>query len=288
MAPSQPISLSIKNFGRLLSQTLRNWWADDAAGMGAALSFYSVLSLGPLLLIVISIAGLVFGQEAASGHLFHQIKGLVGMEGAEAIQTVIANSRREESGIWATIIGLVTLLLAASSFFGHLQSALNKIWKAEPPRHSNLWMMIQRRLFSFAMVLGIAFLLLISLVVSAGLSALGEFFSGRFPEFALQLVNVIISFSVITLLFAMIFKILPDKRVHWGDVWLGAMLTAALFTLGKQLIGLYLGHSALSSTYGAAGSLIVVLIWVYYSSQILFFGAEFAQASAAMREKAEE
>lgn len=263
----------------IATATLRKWLEDDASRLAAALAFYSALSLGPLLLIVIAIGGLAFGQEAASGHVFAEIRGLVGNEGAEAIQTALAHSRNQATGFWATLIGVVTLMIAALGVFGQLQDALNIIWHAKR-RPRNFWWMIEKRVLSFAMILSIGFLLLTSLIVSAVLSAIGAYFTGLLPTVALQLANMIISFSVITVLFAMIFRILPDVYIEWREVWVGAAITALLFSFGKLLIGMYLGHSALGSTYGAAGSLMVVLIWIYYSAQILFLGAEFTRVYA--------
>lgn len=273
-------ALTLPLLRTLLMETGREWLDDNAARLGAALAFYSILSLGPLLLIVISIAGILFGQEAASGHIFAEIRGLLGDDGAQMLQTVLANSRNEDAGFCATLLGLGMLLIAATGFFGELQAALNIIWEVQPAPNRSWWWFIRQRFLSFTMILGIGFLLLVSLVVSAGLSAFGNFFEGHLPELVMQLLNFVFSFAVITLLFAMIFKILPDAQVRWRDVWTGAGITALLFSIGKLLIGLYLGHSALSSTYGAAGSLIIILIWIYYSAQILFLGAEFTQVYA--------
>lgn len=270
----------LQSLWQMVKLTGQDWWEDKAPRLGAALAFYSVLSLGPLLLIVISVSGLVFGYEAASGQVVEQLRGLVGNEGAEAIQTVLVNSRRPEAGIFATIVGIITLLIGATGVFGQLQDALNTIWevKAKPGR-GVLWI-LRKRFLSFAMVLGTGFLLLISLAISAGLAALGQLAVDSLPEILMSGINFLISFGVTTLLFAMIFKILPDVHIKWRDVWMGAVITAALFTIGKSLIGIYLGHSALSSTYGASGSLIVLLLWIYYSAQILFLGAEFTQVYA--------
>ncbi len=267
-------------FKRIAIDTFREWLRDHAAQQGAALAFYSVLSLGPLLLIVISVAGIFFGQEAASGHIFAQIQGLIGEEGAETIQIILANSRSESKGFWATLAGFVTLLIASTGVFGQLQDTLNSIWKVPPKKGYSFWRIIRKRFLSFALILAIGFLLLISLVVSAALAAFSDYFTGLIPEMMMQGVNFMLSFAVTTVLFAMMFKILPDADIGWHEVWIGAVLTAALFSIGKFLIGLYLGHSALSSTYGAAGSLVVILIWIYYSAQILFLGAEFTQVHA--------
>ncbi|MGA9657737.1 MAG: YihY/virulence factor BrkB family protein, partial [Asticcacaulis sp.] len=228
--------------------------------LGAALAFYSILSIGPLLLIVIAVAGLFFSRETVSEQLFSEIRNLIGTQGAQAIHTMLASSRNPTSGIIATLIGVVTLLISATGFFAQLQDALNTIWSVEDSRGDWKWF-IQKRILSFAMILGIGFLLLIALVVSAILSALGSYFTSYMPGFFMHSVNNLVSFIVISVLFGMIFKILPDVHVKWRDVAIGAAITALLFSFGKLLIGIYLGQSAFSSTYGAAGSLIVVLVW---------------------------
>ncbi|MFO1241764.1 MAG: YihY/virulence factor BrkB family protein [Rickettsiales bacterium] len=269
------------DYWHILKKTALRWWEDKVPRLGAALAFYSVLSIGPLLLIVTAIAGLVFGREAVSGQLARQIEGLVGKQAAETLQLAVANSYQPDTGIVAAVIGIATLLFAASGVFAQLQDALNTIWgiqaKSRPFFH-----ILKDRFLSFTMVLGTGFLLLTSLTISAGLSGLGDYFFGQSSSMTtlLEALNFAVSFTIITFLFALIFKVLPDAHIQWRDVWLGAALTAALFTIGKFLIGIYLGRSALSSTYGAAGSLVIVLIWVYYSSQILFFGAEFTQVCA--------
>lgn len=264
---------------KLIKATAREWSDDNAPRLGAALAFYSMLSLGPLLLLILSGAGLLFGEEAARGQIIGQIDGLVGQEGAGLIQQVLASVSETRSGVFATLIGIATLLLGASGVFGQLQEALNAIWNVTPKKGRGVWGIIKARFFSFTMVLGTGFLLLTSLVVSAVLAAVGEFSLAALPgtEILWQAINQLVGLAIITGLFAVIFKYVPDAKVAWRDVWLGAAITAMLFTLGKLAIGLYLGHSAFSSTYGAAGSLVVLLVWVYYSAQILFFGAEFTQ-----------
>jgi len=271
-----------KSVFSLLKETFQEWKDDDALDLGAALAYYTIFSLAPLLLVVISIAGLVFGREAVQGQLVGQIQGLVGHDGAEAIQTMIANAGRHGSGVLATVIAVVTILFGATGVFGQLQKTLNKIWGVEPKPGLGLKGLLKARALAFGMIVGIGFLLLVSLVVSALLSGLGSYLTGLFPGAAvvLNLLSAVISLAVITLLFAMIYRILPDVEISWRDVWVGAAATAVLFTIGKYLIGLYLGHSSVASVYGAAGSLVVVLLWVYYSSQILFFGAEFTQVYA--------
>ena len=264
--------------------TFTNWAEDKAPRLGAALAFYSVLSIGPLLLIIIAIAGAVFGEEAARGRLVDQIAALVGAQGGQAIQSLLANTHKPDATVWASIIGMATLLLSASGVFGELQDALNTIWKVEPVtgQQRNFLLFIKRRFLSFSMVLGIGFLLLVSLSLTTFLSAVSTYMAGTFHMLSpfLLVLDCILTFAVITLLFAMIFKILPDEFVRWSDVWAGSVITAVLFTIGKFFIGLYLGHSAIASAYGAAGSVVVLIIWIYFSAQILYFGAEFTRVYA--------
>jgi membrane protein len=265
----------------LLKDTFTEWSEDKASRLGAAVAYYTVFSLAPLLVVVIAVVGLVFGEKAVRGEIAGQIQGLVGPDGAQMIQAMIANASKPATGIIATVIGIVTLLLGATGLFGELQDALNTIWEIAPkPR--GILETIRERVVSFGMVLGIAFLLLVALVISAAVSALGQFLGGVLPvpEVVLQVIDLVISFGIVTLLFAMMYKVLPDAEIAWHDVWIGAAVTSILFAIGKLGIGLYLGHSGTTSTYGAAGSLVVVLLWVYYSAQILFFGAEFTQIYA--------
>jgi membrane protein len=266
----------------LLKDTAVEWNQDQAPQLGAALAYYAVFSLAPLLVIAVSIAGLIFSREAATGQVVGQIQGLVSQDAAVAIQEIIENANKPQTGVFATIVGVGMLLFGASGVFGELQHSMNAVWDIEPKPKRGLWAMVKDRFFSFSMVLGTGFLLLVSLVISAGLAAMGEFFTGLLPggEVVLQIVNFVVSLAVITVLFALIFKYIPDAEIAWGDVWIGASVTALLFTAGKVLIGLYIGHSSFSSTYGAAASLVVILLWVYYSAQILFFGAEFTQVYA--------
>jgi membrane protein len=279
-APRRPFHF--KDFFGLLKKTFDEWNEDKAPRLGAALSFYTVFSLAPLLIIVIAIAGLAFGQQAAQSKIDEQIRGLVGAQGADLVQAMIENARKPQEGILATVIGFATLLLGGLGAFGQLQEALNTIWEVTPKPGRGLRGIIQDRLISSGLVLGIGFLLLVSLVISAGLSALGNFVTDTLGELTLvaQALNMLISFLVITFLFALIFKFLPDVKIAWRDVWTGAALTSILFNLGKAAIGFYLGSSSVASAYGAAGSLIILLLWVYYSAQILLFGAEFTQVYA--------
>jgi len=274
--------VNLKVMWKLLSATYTKWAKDHAQSLGAALAFYAVFSLAPLLLIVIAIAGSVFGQEAAQGQIIGQIQGLVGEESANAIQSMIEEARKPAAGIIATVLAMVMLLLGATGVFAQLQEALNTIWSVEEKPGEGLWKLLKDRFVSLMAVLGTGFLLLISLIISAGLSAIGAAL-GNFlpvPGFLLQIINFFVSFAIVTLLFAMIYKLLPDISIQWGDVWIGAIIASLLFTIGKFLIGLYLGTSGVTSTYGAAGSLITVLLWVYYSSLIFFLGAEFTQVYA--------
>jgi membrane protein len=265
----------------LLKETYRDWSEDKASRLAAALAYYTAFSVAPLLLITIAVAGLVFGREAAQGRIVDQLQGLMG-PAAGAIETSLANSQDKNAGALSTIIGLATLVWSASSLFGQLQEALNTIWEVTPDPNAGILATLKRRFLSMTMVLGVGFVLLVSLVITASVSAVGAFFGDLLPggAFLWQIANFVLSFAVVTLLFAAIYKVLPDVTVAWSDVWIGSAVTALLFTVGKLLIGLYLGHASIGSTFGAAGSLLVFLVWVYYSAQILFFGAEFTQVYA--------
>jgi membrane protein len=275
--------MSLRAVWDLIRATVHDYLEDKVPRLGAALAYYTVLSLAPLLIIAISIAGLVLGAEAARGHLVSQIRGLVGAEGGKAIESMIAHANKPGEGMVATILGVLTLIVGATGVVGQLQDALNTIWEVAPKPGRGLWGFIKDRFLSLALVFGIAFLLLVSLVLTAGLSALGTYFGGLVGQAApgLEVVNFAVTVVVVTLLFAMMYKLLPDVHISWGDVWVGAAITALLFVVGKTLIGLYLGTSGLGSAYGAAGSLVVLLVWVYYSALILFFGAEFTKVYAA-------
>jgi membrane protein len=274
--------MNVKTIWSLLKETFSEWSEDKASRLAASLAYYTVFSIAPVLIIVISVAGLVFGREAAQGQIEAQIQGLIGEESAQFIQTLIEASSNKTTGTIAAVIGIATLLFGATGLFGQLQDALNTIWEVTPKPGRGVMGIIKDRFLSFTMVLGIGFLLMVSLVISAALASLNEFLGSLFADMAIlgQGLNSIISFGVITLLFAMIYKVLPDVEIAWGDVWIGAAVTALLFTIGKFLIGLYIGHSAVASSYGAAGALVVVLLWVYYSAQILLLGAEFTQVYA--------
>lgn len=273
------------NLWNLLKETWNEFNDDDGPRLAAALSYYTAFSLAPLLIVVIAVVGLLFGQEAAQGEIVRQISGLVGKEGAELINTMILNAATGEGGTLATIIGIATLLFGATGVYGELQTSLNRIWDLPDSFTSGTWHWVKSRILSFALVLGTGFLLLVSLMLSAGVSA---FIRWVLPDsvdsaWLLSAAELLLSFLLITTLLGMIYKILPDIDLRWSDVRFGAIITAVLFTLGKFLIGLYLGQSAVSSSYGAAGALAVILLWVYYSAQILFLGAEFTQVYSRAR-----
>ena len=258
--------------------SVKAWLDDYAPSMGAALSYYTVFSLAPLLLIVIAVAGMIFGAEAARGELIGQLRGLIGDAGAKGVQDILAAASTPSRSIIASIVGIVTLIAGATSVFGELQSDLDRIWEVpDQKKPSGIVALVRSRLLSFGLVLALGFLLLVSLVISAGLAAVGRWWGPMFGHWTtvLAIVNFVISFGIVTTLFAFIYKILPRAHVGWQDVWIGAAVTALLFTIGKVLIGLYIGKTAVASGFGAAGSFVVLLIWVYYSAQIFLLGAEF-------------
>ncbi len=275
------MNLNYKSIWKFISDVFDKWMDDKAPKLGAAVAFYTIFSLAPLLLISISLSGIIFGEDAARGKIVEEVQGLIGRNGAEIIQTAIKGASDMESGIIAAIISLITLFIGATAVFVELQDSLNMVWNIKPkPGRGIIKGLIRDRLISFSMVVGIGFLLLVSLIISAALSALTDYMSEHIfaiPASILQLANIIVSLFIFFLVFSMIFKVLPDVEIHWSDVWMGALVTAVLFELGKYLIGLYLGNSSYSSTYGAAGSLVILLLWVYYSAQIVFLGAEFTQ-----------
>jgi membrane protein len=266
-------------------RTSYDWVRHDAPNLAASLAYYAVFSIAPLLLIAIGVAGFVFGRQAAQGELMAQLQDFVGPDNARTVGHLLQNAARPGSRVAASAAGVLILLVGASGVMGQLQASLNRIWEVPPRQESGIKGLLRRRLLSFTMVLGVGFLLLVSLLVNAAVAALGTYMSGRLPlaEAALEELNAATSFAVITFLFALIFRYVPDVYVAWRDVWLGAAVTSALFTVGKHAIGLYLGRSTFASTYGAAASLVVLLVWVYYSAQILFFGAELTHAVATER-----
>jgi membrane protein len=270
------------------------WWSviktagteflvDKAPRLGAALAYYAIFSLAPLLVIVIGIIGAIYGRhEVAESYVIGQIDSLVGQQGGDALRSLLTSAGENDAGIIGSILGIAMLLVGATGLFGQLQDALNTIWEVQPRNDEGIWGIIRNRFLSFAMILGIAFLLLVSLVVSAALAALGSLMGDWQAGIFGQALNFAIGGIVVTLLFAMIFRYLPDAEIAWREVWFGAIVTAILFSVGKLGIGVYLGSSGLASSYGAAGSLAVLLVWLYYSSQIFLFGAELTQAHAAL------
>ena len=276
---SPPPRLAPRVVWSLLVETVFEWSEDRAPRLGAALAFYTVFALAPGLIVIIALAALLLGQEAAQGQIINQVQDLIGFAGAQAIQAAIESARSAGGSLVATSLGALTLLFGLWGVFGELQDALNTIWGVTARPWRGVIGAIKERFWSFTMVVGIGFLLLVSLAASAWLAAVGKFFSqlSPLPVAVMETANALLSFITITLMFAVIYKLLPDVRITWQDVWVGAAVTALLFTIGKSLIGLYLGRSTVASVYGAAGSLIVILLWIYYSAQVVFFGAEFTK-----------
>jgi len=276
----------LSNLPTLLKLSYRDWKEDKASRLSAALAYYTIFSLAPMLLIIIAVTGLFWSQDVVRSQVLNQIEGLVGAEGRAFISDLLTSASNPAKDVLATIVGIITLLFGALGVFNELHNALNTIWEVKEEETTgfveSLKKVIFGRLLSFTMILGIGFLLLVSLVISAALSAVQETIGNAIPisEILLQILNLIISIGVITVLFALIFKFLPDAEIAWRDVWLGAFVTALLFSLGKFLIGIYLGNSSVGTSFGAAGSLVVLLLWIYYSAQILLFGAEFTQVYA--------
>lgn len=274
--------MTFKILLELFKATFADWQEDKAAQLAAALAYYTIFSLAPLVLIVLVMAGWFYRTEAVQSYLLEQTGSLVGPAGMEVIKQIMQNASQPNSSLIAAIISVATLLFGASGVFGQLQDALNTVWEVAPRPGRGLMGLIQDRLLSFAMVLGIGFLLLASLILSAALSAVNKFLAGSLAESLMlaQALNFVLSFGLTIFLFAIIYKVLPDVEIQWRDVWIGAGVTTLLFTLGKYLLGFYLSRQSFGSTYGAAGSLLIVLLWVYYSAQILLFGAEFTQVYA--------
>ncbi|MBV9497382.1 MAG: YihY/virulence factor BrkB family protein [Acidobacteria bacterium] len=270
----------MKKYFGLFKQTFQEFLSDKVPRLGAALAYYTIFSIAPLLLIAIAIAGLVFGREAAQNGITHQLGSVLGTTAAKAVNDMVANAAKPKSGAIATIVGVVTLLLGASGVFGQLKDALNTIWDVEPEKSGGIFAMVKERFLSMAMVFGVGFLLLVSLVIDAAISAASDRFIPDSIATVAQLIQLVLSLGIVTLLFAMMFRYLPDIRIAWHDVWFGAALTSLLFVIGKFGLGIYLTKSAVDSSYGAAGSLVVLLLWIYYSAQILLFGAEFTQVYA--------
>lgn len=271
----------------LLKTTAMAFIEDGALSRGASIAFYTITSMAPVLVIVVAIAGIAFGEAAAQNAVAGQISGMMGQQAADMLQSAIKSAGSTRSGVWATIIGLVTLLVTASGVFGEMQSTLNHIWKTTP-HGSTVMQLVRARLTSLTLVAALGVLLMISLIISAVLSGLTETINAYLPfaTLVLSALNLLISYALMAALFAAIYKVLPDRKIEWPDVTIGALVTAALFEIGKTLIGLYLGRSAVASSYGAAGTLLVMLLWIYYSAQIFLLGAEFTKVYAGMRSTA--
>lgn len=274
----QKDGISGGNVATLLKQTLQAWLDDYAPSMGAALAYYTMFSLAPLLLIVVSVAGYVFGEEAARGEILTQLRGMLGEDGASTIEALLKSVSEPATSLAATAVGIIALLIGATTVFGELQDSLDRIWRA-PAREGGGGFMsfVRSRLLSIGMILGLAFLLMVSLVFSAVLTVMGKWWGTFFGTWQglLEVVNFVVSFALVTGMFALIYKLMPRVRIQWRDVWIGAAFTALLFVIGKSLIGLYIGTTGIASGFGAAASLVVILVWVYYSAQIFLFGAEF-------------
>ncbi|HTJ96924.1 MAG TPA: YihY/virulence factor BrkB family protein [Rhodocyclaceae bacterium] len=266
------------HFLSLIRKSIAAWIDDYASSMGAAIAYYTLFSIAPLLIIVIAVGGAVFGPEAVEGEIVAQLSGLIGVEGAMGVQGLIRSASQPVHGTVATMISIAFLYIGATSVFSELQNALNRIWRSPATQNrTGLWNLLRIRVLSFGLILGLGFLMLVSLVISAALAALSYWANRILPawEVVLQIINVMVSWGITTLLFAMIYKLMPQAKIAWRDVWLGALVTSALFEVGKIAIGLYVGTSSLTSAYAAAGSLVVLLVWVYYSAQIFLLGAEF-------------
>ena len=273
----------LKNLWELLKGTFQEWKEDKVSRLAAALSYYTIFSLPGLLLIIVAVAGFFLGQESVREDLMSQAASVVGDQGAESIDTMLSNAGWDrDAGVVAIVIGIVTVIVAATGAFTQLQEAMNTVWEVAPAPGAGILQTLRKRVLSFSLILGIAFLLLVSLVISTALAGLGNFLEDMFPgaEWLVQILNAVISFAVITLLFALMYRYLPDAEIAWKDVFIGAALTTLLFTVGKFALGLYLGRSGATSAYGAAGSLVLILLWIYYSAQIFLFGAEFTQVYA--------
>lgn len=275
--------MNLRQIRGLINKSVNAWIDDFAPSMGAALAYYTLFSITPLLIIVIAIAGLVFGQDAVRGEIVVQIQGLIGRDGAIAVQGLLKSTSEPAQGIIAIVISTIMLIIGATTVFAELQSDLDRIWRIPAlAKQMGIFLLLRTRLLSFGLVLGLGFLLLVSLLISAAIAALGKWWDGRFTgwEAIFQAIDFGISFAISTVLFAMIFKLMPRARIAWRDVWIGAAVTALLFDIGKLLIGLYLGKTSVASGFGAAGSLVVLLVWVYFAAQIFLLGAEFTWAYA--------
>jgi membrane protein len=277
-APMHRAAHSFPTYWAMARETVTAWIADFAPSMGAAIAYYTAFSIAPLLVIVISVAGIFYGTDAASGYLYAQLADLLGDQGAQVVRDMVDRAGTTEEGVIAPIISVALLLIGATTVFAELQGDLDRIWKAPAAKKSTgLWALLRSRILSLGMVVSIGFLMLVSLVFSAALAALGKWWGGLFADFAwlLRMLDITVSLGMISVMFALMYKILPRVKISWHDVWIGSIATALLFAVGKFLVGLYIGRSQVASSFGAAGSLVVVLVWVYYSAQIFLLGAEF-------------
>jgi membrane protein len=273
-----PGGLPMRRLVGLMRDSVEAWMDHKASSLGAALAYYTLFSIAPILIIAVAIAGYVFGAKVAEQHVLQQMQGLIGESGATAVQTLLFSAEQSQKKGLAAAIGVITLLIGASSVFGELQNTLDHIWQTPPRAEVKAWWRVVRaRLLSFGLILGVGFLLLVSLLASTALAAVGAWLGSFMPQWAiiLPIIDLVLSVGMSTVLFALIFKYVPREQIAWSDVWIGGVVTAGLFTLGKFLIGLYLGRSSLSSAYGAAGSVMILLLWIYYSAQIFLLGAEF-------------
>lgn len=276
------MSVTLKNIWILTKAAASSWVDDYAQSMGAALAYYTMFSIAPLLLIVISVAGLIFGVEAAQGEIAGQLQGLVGQQGAAAVQGLLESASEPAKSVSAALVGGILLCIGATSVFAELQDSFDRIWRAPKRQKGGIWSLLRARVLSFGIIISIGFLLMVSLVFSAALAAWGNLWRPHFAEWEIlaNVINFLFGFALTTTVFAIIYKIMPRVKVDWSDVWIGASVTALLFTVGKFLIGFYIGKSDVTSGFGAAGSLVVSLVWVYYSAQIFLLGAEFTWAYA--------
>jgi membrane protein len=273
--------MPIKSLWSVTIHAAQDWWEDNCLRLAASLAYYTALSLAPLVLLLVGVTGMVLGREQVAGQLAAQLESLMGSAGRELVNSILTTTN-PEGGTWATVVGLVTLVIGATAVFGELQTTMNLIWEVQPAPTSGawagIWAWLKARIFSLGLVLALAFLLVVSLVVSAALAAASALFQGPEQTVMSRLLEIVVSLAVLTLMFALFFTYVPDAEIRWRDVWLGGFVTAVLFTLGKTAIGYYLGQASVGSAYGTAGSMVVLLVWVYYSALIVFFGAEFTQA----------
>jgi membrane protein len=273
--------MPIKSLWSVTIHAAQDWWEDNCLRLAASLAYYTALSLAPLVLLLVGVTGMVLGREQVAGQLAAQLESLMGSAGRELVNSILTTTN-PEGGTWATVVGLVTLVIGATAVFGELQTTMNLIWEVQPAptrgAWAGIWAWLKARIFSLGLVLALAFLLVVSLVVSAALAAASALFQGPEQTVMSRLLEIVVSLAVLTLMFALFFTYVPDAEIRWRDVWLGGFVTAVLFTLGKTAIGYYLGQASVGSAYGTAGSMVVLLVWVYYSALIVFFGAEFTQA----------